>query len=70
MRSTVTDQIITSQAAACLLIKAALCLLHAEGGRGPLENDRGIVELKPVLWHIHMGSREEGCTDNLSSVIS
>lgn len=70
MRSTVTDQIMTSQVAACLLIKAALCLLRKEGGRGPVENDRGIMELKSVLWHVHMGRGEEGCTDNLSSGIS
>lgn len=68
--SMVIDRIKTSQVTVCLLIKAALCLLHTEGGRGPVENDRGIMELKPVLWHVCTGSGEEGCTDNLSSGIS
>lgn len=70
MRSMVTDRIVISQATACLLIKEALCLLHTVGGRGPVENDRGIMELKPTLWYVRMGSRKEGCTDNLSSGIS
>lgn len=70
MRSLVTERSIISQATACLLIKEALCLLHTVGGRGPAENDRGIVELKPVLWYVRMGSKKEGCTDNLSSGIS